>query len=313
MIDRDIEAFVAASAAFFPPSDGPRTIAEQRRLYDAYAAACTPARPEGVVVEEGAIAGRGGAVPLRLYRPAAGGHGAVVYLHGGGFVLGGLDSHEFVTARLARDVGAAVVAVDYRLAPEHRSPAAFEDCLAATEAAIEGRLPFEGVGGPIALAGDSAGATLAAAVALAVRDRRVSPIAALALVYPMLAPEPTPPAAETEAEAPMLTTAEVLAYRDAYLGGRTPGPYDFPLLADRFDGLPPALLLPVEHDPLRDDAALFAGRVRAAGGVAEVHLGAGLVHGCLRAIGRSAAVDALYGRLAGFLGAALAAGGPTGT
>jgi len=305
MIDPDIEAFVAASTAFFPPSPGPRPIDEQRRLYDAYAAACTPPRPAGLVVEEAAIGGRGGPVALRLYRPAAGGTGTVLYFHGGGFVLGGLDSHEFVTARLALDLGAAVVAVDYRLAPEHRSPAAFEDCLAATEAAIDGQMPFAGAAGPLALAGDSAGGTLAAAVALAVRDRRVSPIAAMALVYPMLAPEPTPPAALTEAEAPMLTAAEVIAYRDAYLGGREPGPYDFPLLADRFDGLPPALLLPVEHDPLRDDASAFAERLAAAGGAAELVVGAGLVHGCLRAIGRSTAVDALYGRLAGFLGAAL--------
>src|SRR5258708_2357649 len=267
--------FIRETAGFYPADAAERSVAEQRRLYDAYAAAFTPPRPAGVTVTDEVLALADRSIPLRLYRGSGPVTGTLVYFHGGGFVLGSLDSHEMITARLAADTRSAVVAVDYRLAPEHLAPAAFLDCLAVAEAAMRRDLPFAGLPKRLLLAGDSAGGTLAAGVALALRDRGGTPPAGMVLVYPRLARDPTPPARDTEAEAPLLTLAAVRAYRDLCLGGRRPGRYHDPLEVERFDGLPPALLTPVEHDPLRDDAVLFAARLRSAGGAAELWMGTG--------------------------------------
>jgi acetyl esterase len=306
MLEPAMIDFIRETTGFYPTDAAERSVAEQRRLYDAYAAAFTPPRPAGVAVTDEVLALADRSIPLRLYRGGGPVAGTLVYFHGGGFVLGSLDSHEMITARLAADTQAAVVAVDYRLAPEHPAPAAFLDCLAVAEAATRRDLPFAGLPTRLLLAGDSAGGALAAGVALALRDQGGAPPAGMVLIYPGLARDPTPPARDTEAEAPLLTLAAVRAYRDLCLGGRRPGPYHYPLEAERFDGLPPALLTPVEHDPLRDDAVLFAARLREAGGAADVWMGTGLVHGCLRAIGRSPATDAMIGVITDFVGRRLA-------
>ena len=263
----------------------------------------------------------GHALKLRLYRHRARGaqaaHGAVLYFHGGGFVLGSLDSHQIVTARIAADTGLDVIAVDYRLAPEHRAPAAHDDCLEVTLAALAGRLPFNSSSGAtLQLAGDSAGGNLAAAVAMRLRDDGVQRLRGLALVYPMLGTEPQLPARDTEAQAPMLKLSDVHAFRDMYWGEprdeqqgeqrdeHSPYPaWTIPLDATRFDGLPPTLAIGVEHDPLRDDARVFAERINAAGGEAHLWIGAGLVHGCWRAIESSPGVQALHRQVCGFLSA----------
>lgn len=309
MIEPELADFIAEAVIAYPPGAETRPIAETRAFYDAFAARMTPPRPPGIVAEDRALAADGREIPLRLYRGPAKPTGLVLYFHGGGFILGSLDSHDIVTAWLAAETGTAVVAVDYRLAPEHLAPAAFADCFAVAEAAIAGGLPYSDIDGlPIVLAGDSAGGTLAAGVAMKLRDRGHAPLAGLALIYPLLARDPTPPARDDEAEAPMLTLSEVRGCVEAYLGGQSPGPYDFPLDTDRFDGLPPVLALPVEHDPLRDDAYLFAERVRAAGGTAEVLLGTGLAHGCVRARERSPGVRRLYSALATFVTACTGTG-----
>jgi acetyl esterase len=302
MLEPEMMRFIERSIALYPEDAAQMPADEQRRVYDRYCAEFARPRPAGVTTEDAVLETADGPVPLRLYRPAGGGTGLAVYIHGGGFILGSLDSHDVVTAELAATANVAVLAVHYRLAPEHPAPAAFRDCLAVTEAALAGRLPFSGLAaGPVVLAGDSAGGTLSAATALALRDRGVPSVAGLLLIYPSLGFEPALPAAETEAEAPLLTLADMLAYRTAYLGNKTPDAYDFPLLTARFDALPPTLAIGVEHDPLRDDARVFAEKLTAAGGTAEFYLAAGLVHGCLRALGTSPATDRLYARAAAFI------------
>ncbi|RJF94752.1 alpha/beta hydrolase [Oleomonas cavernae] len=302
MLEPEIAAFVERSQSFYPPGAEALSIAESRRRYDALCAAFTPPRPPGVTTTEYALDLPDRAVPLRLYQAGAP-RGTVIYLHGGGFILGSLDSHDLVTARLAADTGAAVLAVDYRLAPEHPAPAAFEDCLAVARAALDGDLP-----GPVVLAGDSAGGCLSASVALALRDAPAArKIQGLALIYPCLGFEPALPAAVEEAGAPMLTLAEMRACREAYLAGRPPGPYDFALDHADLRGLPPTLALAAEHDPLRDDARLFVERLRAVRGVGEYWLGPGLVHGCLRAMRTSPTAAALYDRMVEFVKARLSA------
>jgi acetyl esterase len=299
MLEPQMLEFIEETNAFYPADTASRPIVEQRRLYDRYAAHMTPPRPHGVTVEDATFGPR--TIAVRAYRDALGGRKAlIIYLHGGGFVLGGLDSHDMITARLAGDVGATVIGVDYRLAPEHPFPAAFEDCLAIVRGALEGRMSLMPARVPVVLAGDSAGANLCAAIALDLREQMAEKIAGLVLFYPGLAPDPTPPARDEHADAPLLTLAEVRSFKKTYLGDRAQTPQSAPLLAQNLADMPPTLLLPVEIDPLRDDAFAFHARLKAAGGSSELVLGKGLVHGCLRALGRSPGVDALVGRAALF-------------
>ncbi|MFM0266262.1 alpha/beta hydrolase [Paraburkholderia sediminicola] len=309
MLEPEIAAFIERTAAIYAGHSTSLPPSEQRAIYDRYAAALTPPLPADVITEDAVFrASAGHLIRLRLYRnrrKASGiPVGTVLYFHGGGFVLGSLDSHEIVTARIASDTGLDVIAVDYRLAPEHRAPAAHEDCLEVTLAALAGQLPFDSLSdGTLQLAGDSAGGTLAASVAMRLRDDGIQGVRGLALVYPMLGTDPQMPARESEAHAPMLTLANVRAFRDLYWGERPPYPaWTIPLDAARFDRLPPTLAVGVEHDPLRDDARVFVERVNAAGGQARLMIGTGLVHGCWRALESSPGVKALHHTVCRFLG-----------
>ncbi|WP_325088177.1 alpha/beta hydrolase [Burkholderia contaminans] len=313
MLEPEIAAFVAAVDAWYPADAAARSPADQRRLYDRFAAEWTPpALPAGIVQQDAVWhASDGRAIALRRYTSVHGTpRGTVLFFHGGGFVVGSLDSHALITAQLAADTGLDVIAVDYRLAPEHRAPAALEDCLAVTRAARDARWPFGPCMHPLTLAGDSAGGMLAAGVATALRDAGEGGVDGIALVYPMLGFEPQSPARETEAHAPMLTLDDVHRYRALYWeGGLLDALGDgnpllrasVPLAASRFDGLPPVLAIGAEHDPLRDDARAYVERIRAAGGAAHYWMGEGLVHGCWRALGTSSQAARLHRTVGGFL------------
>ncbi|MBV8563934.1 MAG: alpha/beta hydrolase fold domain-containing protein, partial [Methylobacteriaceae bacterium] len=238
MIDPEIAAFIAETEAFYPADASSRSTAEQRRLYDAYAAAFAPARPPGLAIDDANVLVSGRAVAVRRYRRARQQPvGTVIYAHGGGFMLGSLDSHDGLVARIADGTGADVISVGYRPAPEHPAPAALDDVVGVIEAVGQGGSPWPDLAqGPIVLAGDSAGATLVASAALRLQGQlRIS---ALALVYPMLGFEPAPPARDSEAQAPMLTLADVHFYRDLYLAGRKPDPGTFALDAPSLSGFP---------------------------------------------------------------------------
>ncbi|MGF6701050.1 acetyl esterase [Paraburkholderia sp. MM5496-R1] len=315
MLEPEIAAFIERASALYPSHHAAMTPREQRELYDRYAATLTPPLPSELTTRDASFrTDAGHAIPLRLYRHRAKAsehgtiRGTVLYFHGGGFVLGSLNSHQMVTARLAADTGLDVIAVDYRLAPEHRVPAAHDDCLEITRAALNHRLPFDlPERAALQLAGDSAGGTLAASVALRLRDECASGVRGIALVYPMLGTEPQLPARDNESDAPMLTLADVHKFRDAYWGkgeeaDPTPGPaWTIPLAATRFDGLPPTLAIGAEHDPLRDDARVFVERIREAGGDARLLVGTGLVHGCWRALETSPGVQAMHRAVCEFL------------
>ncbi|KAB0644394.1 alpha/beta hydrolase [Burkholderia latens] len=313
MLEPEIAAFVASVDAVYPADTAARPFDEQRRLYDRFAAAWTPDELPAGIVRHDAVwhAADGHAIALRRYAPAhAAPRGTVLFFHGGGFVVGSLDSHALITAQLAADTGLAVTAVDYRLAPEHRAPAALDDCVAVTRAARDAtHWPFEACTRPLTLAGDSAGGNLAAAVATVLRDAGERGIDGIALVYPMLGFEPQSPARETEAHAPMLTLDDVRRYRALYWGGADETALNgdpllrasVPLAAARFDGLPPVLAIGAEHDPLRDDARVYVERILAAGGAARYWMGKGLVHGCWRALGTSPQAARMHRMVGGFL------------
>src|SRR5262245_49873657 len=167
LVDEGIRRFMIESDALYPPDAVSFTMAEQRAFYDKLCAHFRRPRPAGLDVHDLAVEGAGNPVPIRLYRPAA--HGplpVLLYLHGGGYVLGGLDSHDDICAEIADGAGVAVIAVAYRLAPEHRFPAAFEDCRAAREWIVAAG-PTRGIDPTrLVIGGDSAGGNLTAALAL---------------------------------------------------------------------------------------------------------------------------------------------------
>jgi acetyl esterase len=304
MLEPEMLAFIERAQSFYPEDRTASTIEGQRAMYARLAAAFTPPLPDGVHRQDALF----DHLKLRLYTSGdvAQCKGTVLFFHGGGFVVGSLDSHELITARIAVDTGLCVIAVDYRLAPEHPAPAAHDDCLAVTRAALDRRLPFDGLPRSLQLAGDSAGATLAASVALRLRDEGREGVRGMALVYPMLGVEPQLPARDTEADAPMLTLANVRRYGELYWGDLDKDraaalAWTIPLQATRYEGLPPTLAIGVEHDPLRDDARVFAERIRAAGGQADAPVGVGLVHGSWRALATSPGVQWMHREVCRFL------------
>ncbi|MHC8364772.1 alpha/beta hydrolase [Pseudomonas sp. ZT5P21] len=290
-------AFVEKTVTF---NSTESSLAGLRQAYSEMCRAFTPSRPPGLYVLDFELAG----VPVRSYQPpvssAAGGDPCVVYLHGGGWVVGDLDSHDFICAELASTLGVLVIAVDYRLAPEHPFPAAFEDCLKVWRALRTG--PFQLDPARSLVAGDSAGGNLAAALCLALRDAGEPLPAAQVLIYPGLGGDQRLPSRSECVDAPLLSTSDLDCYHALYLrGSRKPGAYAMPLLAGDLRGLPPALIAAAQFDPLRDDGVLYAERLNAAGVAATLYFGEGLVHGCLRARGQVAEVDALYETLLGYL------------
>lgn len=273
LIDAETWAFIRATESWYPPETATFPVEKQREIYDAMCRAFFKGYPEGVVAEDRPLGG----VPCRLYTcgPAA---VTVLYLHGGGFVVGGLASHDDVCAEICKATGFRVVAADYRLAPEHRHPAAYDDALAAAHAVLAT------VPGALVLAGDSAGGTLAAAVTQTLKGN--PRLAGQVLIYPGLGGDPDRGSYLTHAQAPMLTRDDVLYYRDTrYEGGEEP-PDDAtaaPLWAASFAGLPPTVAFSAECDPLADDARHYCALITAEGGRAHRVLEPGLVHGYLRA------------------------------
>jgi acetyl esterase len=267
LIDEPTREFIRRSEAAYPPDTATLSIADQRRIYDAMCRAFFRGYPDGVTAQDGTFGG----VPCRIYHGQ--GPATVVYLHGGGFVVGGLDSHDDICAEIRAVTGLSVVSVDYRLSPEHPHPAAFDDVCAVLRA-----LP-----GPLVLAGDSAGGNLAAAAAHALRDPR---LLGQVLVYPGLGGDRSTGSYVTHANAPMLTAADLDFYAGIRHGGAAPPHGDAtvsPLQDKDFSRLPMTLTIGAECDPLHDDAPAYAGMIRAAGGRAHAVTARGLVHGYLRA------------------------------
>jgi acetyl esterase len=268
MVDAETWAFIRATDAAYPPDAASRSIAEQRLFYDQMCRSFHKGYPPGVTAQDRMIGG----VPCRIF---AGATPAIVYFHGGGFVVGSLDSHDDICAELRGTTGLTVVAADYRLSPEHLHPAAFEDACAVARAL--------GQDGPILLAGDSAGANLAAATSHALRDEVA--LLGQVLMYPGLGGDLNSGSYLAHANAPMLTRDDVLYYRDIRHGHPPPDgdATVAPLQDGDFTRLPPTVTFGAECDPLCDDAASYAAAITAAGGRAKCFVEPGLVHGYLRA------------------------------
>ncbi len=217
---------------------------------------------------------RAGAIPLRLYRPLGSAPAArlplLAYFHGGGWVIGDLDTHDVLCRQLANAAGIAVASVDYRLAPEHRFPAAVDDCIAATAWLRREADALQLDAARIAVGGDSAGGNLATVVAIASRDAGDSPpIAFQLLIYPATDMRCGAESHRVNGDGYLLTADAIAYYRGHYLGEpsreRLEDRRASPLLCSDLKGLPPALVLTAGYDPLRDEGAQYADALSAAG------------------------------------------------
>lgn len=274
--------------------------------------------PPGVEMSDRSVPGPAGRIPLRVYRPAASpGRPLVAYFHGGGFVFGNLDLGNWMCGTVAARVGAVVVSVDYRLAPEHRFPAAVEDSYAALAWAADNAAEL-GAAGPIGVMGESAGGTLATVMCLIARDRGGPAIRHQALVYPATDMTDGRDWSSVSPNLPFLSAAEMTAYKRHYLGpgGDPTHPWASPLLADH-TGLPPALIQVAEHDPLRADGQRYAAALRAAGVPVRFTEYVGVPHGFVNFPGLSRAAHQAMAEICAeqsdALGGVAAGGGAGGT
>ena len=279
-LDPQAIAVIGYLAQLAHPSPEKVPASEARRLYRETRAALRPPAPALPVVGDLNAEGTTGSIPLRLYRPSNGVLPALIYFHGGGWVLGDLDTHDAVCRQLAGQAGVIVIAVDYRLAPEHPFPAAVDDCYGAA-AWISANAVALGVDNTrLAVGGDSAGGGLATVVTLMARSGGPS-LKYQILVYPV-----TDLHAESESYS---------KYADGYLLTRNmmrwfiaqyaPTPDDVrdwrasPLLAPSVDGVPPALVITAGLDPLRDEGEAYARRLEEAGVAVDYMCLGGMVHG----------------------------------
>lgn len=299
LIDAETWAFIEKTNSYYPPDTVDYPIGEQRAIYDRMCREFFAGYPDGVTAETTAISTPSHAIPIRIYRtPAPEAAAMVLYYHGGGYILGGLDSHDDVCAELCRRTGYEVVSVDYRLAPEHKHPAAFDDAMSAFEWAATAYKRR------ILLCGDSAGGNLAAAVAHATRSHRRRPIGQV-LIYPGLGGDQSKGSYVVHAEAPMLTVRDLDFYKEIRAGAQdASGDVTLsPLAAADFSNLPPTVIFTAECDPLSSDGETYRDRTTAAGGKAFWVEEAGLVHSYLRARHMAGRARASFSRIVEAVGA----------
>jgi len=271
-ISPELEAFVP----LFPPADLADPVTARKNLAELAAAAPAP-DTTGMGIEDRTVPADPD-VAVRIYRPHQA-QGAIVWLHGGGFVMGDLETEHPWAVRVAAGSGAVVISVGYRLAPEQRFPAALDDAYAVLiwAAGYAAELGIDR--GRIAVGGHAAGAGLAAAVALRARAQQGPPISFQLLSQPELDDRQETWSARNFTDTPFMTRGKVTASWRHYLGSAPGGRYAAPARADDLSGLPPAYITTAEFDPNRDDAIGYAQRLLQAGVSVELHQWPGTFHG----------------------------------
>ncbi|MBL9036686.1 MAG: alpha/beta hydrolase [Rhodospirillaceae bacterium] len=283
-LDPEIAEFAADQDRTFAADFHAQPIAERRARYDAFWRRFNAPPPNHVTIENMSLALPGRSLALRNYRPVEVRRPlpVIVYCHGGFWMFGGLDSHDLPAARLASIAEAAVVAVDYRLAPEHKFPAALIDVWEALNWVV---VPLGRIGldpQRVAVAGDSAGGALAAGIAQLARDRGSPALRAQGLVYPALRPSRAAGAVESPGRDETAIADALSSYFARPQDARDP--YAMPLLATNFAGLPPAVICAAELDVLMADARSFDVALKRAGVRSRLIVGHGLPHRFLRAL-----------------------------
>jgi acetyl esterase len=280
---------------------------QAREMFNAMYVLFAPGEDVGSV-EDLVVPAEHGGVPARLYRPEGPGpHAALIWLHGGGWVIGDLDTSDATARALCNRSGAAVISLDYRLAPEARFPAAADDCLAAVRWVDEHASDLGIDAGRMAIGGDSAGGNLSAVTALRLRDEGGPALRFQLLVYPVTDCTASQPSYEENADGYLLTRDTMLWFIDCYVAdGDQKHPHVSPLHAEDVSGLPPALVITAELDPLRDEGEAYAARLRDAGVTTELVRYDGEIHGFFAMLGvlddATAAVDRAGAALRAALG-----------
>jgi acetyl esterase len=302
-VDPGMLAFYERLLALSPPESHAWPLPKQRSEWNALCRQFRGPAPAGIVSTDLVIRGDAD-IQVRLHRPAnAGAVPAAVYFHGGGWVLGGIDTHDDMCAEMAAGAGVAVAVVDYRLAPENPHPAQLRDSLAVLST-LRARAADHGIDASrIIAAGDSAGGQMSAGLALWLRDKGLPQLQGMVLIYPVLGADIDTPSYIRNAEAPCLTREEMAFYLDAFLGrSGSPAwtdPYAVPLSAVSLAGLPPAYITVAAHDPLRDDGVMFHDRLKAEGVTSFLREEPALAHSYMRARNHSAACRAGFDAIVG--------------
>ncbi|MCS7477884.1 alpha/beta hydrolase [Umezawaea endophytica] len=294
-IDPDV---IALQAELGPPASIPAAdvTADQlregmRRASAVYRRGADPVAVHRVTDEF--VRGGGGKIPVRVYRPETP-TSVIVYLHGGAWRAGGIDTHDVATRRFSRDTRSVVVSVDYRMLPEHPFPAPFDDAYDATAWAGSLRPDL-----PLLVAGDSAGGTLAACVALRARDEDGPRVDAQVLVYPGVDDDFGSPSMLAFGGGPRMPLADLEFFfrQYAWTEAALASPYALPGRAASLAGLPPAVIAIAGHDMLRSSEEAFARRLRDAGVPVTVQFDPELVHGWIEFAPRVPSADRAFSRL----------------
>ncbi|MEU9887642.1 alpha/beta hydrolase [Sphaerisporangium sp. NPDC051011] len=294
-IDPDVIKLLDELGPPAPVSAADLTAEELRQgMRDAIAIFTCDAEPIAVHrVTDELVPGRNGEIPVRVYSPETP-SSVIVYMHGGAWISGDIDTHDLVTRRLSRDTGAVVVSVDYRMLPEHPFPAPFDDACDAVAwaGALRPDLPF-------LVAGDSAGGTLAACVALRARDEHGPRIDAQVLVYPGIDDDLEAPSMLAFRDGPRISLDDLRFFLQQYASHEAAlgSPYALPGRATSLAGLPPAVVVIAGHDLLRSSNEDYARRLRDAGVPVTVQLDPELVHGWIDFAPRVPSADRAFGRL----------------
>ena len=287
-LDAQMQAFVDQSLRHYPADATDASVEQQRHWYNNLCKGFATPLPKGIGVRNDTIAAQDSyLVPVRHYyhqSHTSRSHGVtIVFIHGGGFVVGDLDSHHDICGQLVQDTPCDLVAIDYRLAPEYQYPGDINDCLSVVDHLLE-------TGQKVVLVGDSAGGTLCACVANARKSYVGSQLLGQVLIYPALSCGVDTPSMTEHAFAPLLTKADMDYYLPIRVGGdpnRMPNLDEnyMPMQTLDYRGLPPTHLFPAQVDPLRDDCELYAQALNDANVVVTNHvaMGQGLVHCYLRA------------------------------
>ncbi len=282
-LDPQAQAFLDQMAAYDAPEMDTLTPEAVRADMRAMVGLLGAGEPVARVADQ-RIPGPDGSIPVRVYTPAgAGPFPILVFFHGGGWVIGDIETHDGLCRSLCNGAGCVVVSVEYRLAPEHRFPAAPEACYAATAWVAEHAAEVGGDAQRVAVGGDSAGGNLAAVVSLMARDRGAPPLAFQLLIYPGTDMRMQSPSIAENGEGYYLTRSDMVWFRGHYIRGEQDitNPLASPLLAPNLRGLPPALVITAEFDPLRDEGEAYGKRLEEVGVPTRVSRYNGMIHGFL--------------------------------
>ncbi|UOP10280.1 alpha/beta hydrolase [Pseudomonas palleroniana] len=298
-LDAAMQAYVEASQRFCP-ADG--SLAARREAFLRACRACTPAAPDNWRIDDLHWQG----LRLRCYRPdditPVGGWPTLLYIHGGGWDLGSLDTHDWFAYALGRRLTVAIVAVDYRLAPEHSYPAPLEDCLDVWHGLRQGLVDPDLSTERLMVIGDSAGGTLAAGLCMALRRDGHPQPSAQVLIYPVLTVAQQLPSMQEHANAPMMTVTGLAKSLEGFLPNAQDrlDPCAMPLEAKDFRGLAPTFVAVAQIDPLRDHGMSYQEVLAADGVDTQLHIARGMVHSGLRAFG-APVVEAAWDSIALFV------------